>query len=610
MRQRLPDRSRRLDEGDAIAVVLLDAGGDSEDVRVEDDVFGREADLLRQEFVGSAADRDLPLERVGLAFLVEGHHHHGRAVVTHEFRDLQKGFLALLHRDRVDDRLALHALQAGLDHLELRAIDHHRHAGDVRLGGDEVQVVDHRLLRVDQALVHVDVDDLRAVLDLLARHRQRRWIVAAGDQLAKSRRARNVGALADVDERDFRREHEGLEAAEPHLRRHRRRAARRLASHGFRDGANVVRRRAAAAADDVDQPLVGEAGDLPRHRLRRLVVLAELVRQAGVRVGADQRVGDIRDFGQVIAHRGGPERAIQADRERVGVAHRMPEGGRRLAGQSAAGSVGDGAGDHDRQVDLLLGEHLPGREDRGLGVQRVEDRLDQDEVGAAVDQTAHLFGVGGAKFVEGRRAEAGIVDVRRDRGRAVGRPERAGHEAAAAVLPFGADAGAPHQPRAVAIELVDLILHRVVGLRDRGGGEGVGLDDVRAGDGVGVMDVLDRLRLGEDQEVVVAFQVALAAPKAVAPEVLLVEPKPLDLRAHRTVEDQDACRSGREQRVARARPVGPGGVSEEAVADGAHRLLSVRHRVRHKDIRISLYGGAASPQVCYSDGSSRRRLER
>ena len=44
------------------------------------------------------------------------------------------------------------------------------HAGDVGLGGDEVEEGHHRLFGIEQALVHVDVDDLRAVLDLVARH--------------------------------------------------------------------------------------------------------------------------------------------------------------------------------------------------------------------------------------------------------------------------------------------------------------------------------------------------------------------------------------------------------------------------------------------------------
>ena len=42
----------------------------------------------------------------------------------------------------------------------------------------------------------------------------------------------------------------------------------------------------------------------------------------------------------------------------------------------------------------LRGEDLLAGEDRRLGVQRVEDRLDQDQVGAAVDQPADLLGIG------------------------------------------------------------------------------------------------------------------------------------------------------------------------------------------------------------------------
>jgi hypothetical protein len=49
VRQVLPDPARRLDEVDAVVVVLLDAGRDREDVRIEDDVLGREADLLGQD---------------------------------------------------------------------------------------------------------------------------------------------------------------------------------------------------------------------------------------------------------------------------------------------------------------------------------------------------------------------------------------------------------------------------------------------------------------------------------------------------------------------------------------------------------------------------------
>jgi hypothetical protein len=46
------DLTRGLDEVDAVIVVLLDAGGDGEDVGIEDDVFGREADA-GQQLVGA-----------------------------------------------------------------------------------------------------------------------------------------------------------------------------------------------------------------------------------------------------------------------------------------------------------------------------------------------------------------------------------------------------------------------------------------------------------------------------------------------------------------------------------------------------------------------------
>jgi hypothetical protein len=72
--------------------------------------------------------------------LVEGHHDDGGAVArTIQPRLAQELGLALLQRDRVDDALALHALQAGLDDAPLRAVDHDRHARDVGLGGDEVE---------------------------------------------------------------------------------------------------------------------------------------------------------------------------------------------------------------------------------------------------------------------------------------------------------------------------------------------------------------------------------------------------------------------------------------------------------------------------------------
>ena len=123
--QVLLDPAGGLDVVDAVVVVRLDAGGDGEDVGVEDDVLGQEAHLLGQDPVGPLADGDAPLERVGLALLVEGHDHRRGPVALHQRRLADELLLALLHRDRVDDGFALDAFQAGLDDLPLRGVDHH-----------------------------------------------------------------------------------------------------------------------------------------------------------------------------------------------------------------------------------------------------------------------------------------------------------------------------------------------------------------------------------------------------------------------------------------------------------------------------------------------------
>jgi hypothetical protein len=59
--------ARGFDEGDRVAVVFLDAGGDGEAVGVEDDVFRRESDLFGQQLVRARGDLDLAFDGVGLS---------------------------------------------------------------------------------------------------------------------------------------------------------------------------------------------------------------------------------------------------------------------------------------------------------------------------------------------------------------------------------------------------------------------------------------------------------------------------------------------------------------------------------------------------------------
>ncbi len=180
--------------------MLLDAGRHGEDVRVEDQILGREADLLDQKPVRALADRDLALGGLGLTLLVERHHDDTRAVAPHVPRLLEERLLALLQRERVDDALSLHALEPGLEHRPTGAVDHDRDPRHLGLGRDEVEEGRHRPLAVEQVGVHVHVEEVRPASHLLERDVERRLEVAALDEPPEAGRAGDVGALADHGE--------------------------------------------------------------------------------------------------------------------------------------------------------------------------------------------------------------------------------------------------------------------------------------------------------------------------------------------------------------------------------------------------------------------------
>jgi hypothetical protein len=202
---------------------------------------------------------------------------------------------------------------------------------DIRLRGDEVQEPLHGRLRIEHALVHVDVDHLRAVGHLITRDGECGDVVAGLDELAELRGSGDVRALADVDEERLRPDVERFKSGKAGTPRQDRPLSRRDAADPLRDVGDVLGRRAAAAAHDVDQPTRRPFAELPCGLRRRLVVLAKGIRQAGIGVRADVAVRDARELLDVSAELPRPERAIEADRQRLHVAHGVPESLDRLA---------------------------------------------------------------------------------------------------------------------------------------------------------------------------------------------------------------------------------------------------------------------------------------
>ena len=475
---------------------------------------------------------------VRLALLVESHHHRRGAVAPAQPRLFEEGVFAAFQADRVDHALALGAAQAGLDHAPIAGVDHHRHAGDVRLAHGEVEEAAHGGHAVGHALVEVDIDELRPVLHLFAGDLQRRGEIAVFDQAAKPRRAGHVGALADVHEQGVVVDHQRFEPGQGERRFGRRRPSRRGAGGARRQGADVLRRGAAATADDVHQAPVDEVADCGGHFFGGFVVTAELVRQAGVRVRAHERGGDARQGFHMRSQRFRPQRAVQAHDQRLRVANRMPERLGRLPGERPPARIHDGAGNHDGQRPGVVEQRIE-REQRRLAIQRVEHGFQEQQVDAAGDQRLRRFPIGLHQFREADVARPRIVDIRGNARRAVGGAQHAGDPTR---LRGSGERirGAAGDGGGFVVDLAHRVLQAVVGLGDARGGEGVGGDDVRARRQVGAVDVLHRIRSRQRKNIAIALQRLVVVGETPAAVVGFEQAELLQHRAHGAVEHQHA----------------------------------------------------------------------
>src|SRR5690606_36132468 len=321
--------------------------------------------------------------------------------------------LAFLEADGVDDALALDALEAGFQNLPFGRVDHDGHATDVRLAGDQPQEARHGRLGVQHALVHVDVDHLGSSLHLLQGHIQRSRVVALSDEAGEAAGAGDVGAFPDVHEQRVSPDVEGLQTAQAAGRRDLRNFPWTMGRHAICYRADVLGSGAAAAADDVEEATAGKLFDDRGHLRGTLVVFAEFVGQPGVRVCGHVRIGDARNFLDVRSQLACPQRTVEANGNGIGVGDRVPERLHGLSRQGAPAGIGDGARDHDGQGASAAPHLLLYREDGGLGIECVEYRFDQQDVGTPRDQALGGYRVVLDQLIKGDVAEGRVVDVRR-----------------------------------------------------------------------------------------------------------------------------------------------------------------------------------------------------
>ena len=156
-------------------------------------------------------------------------------------------------------------------------------------------------------------------------------------------------------------------------------------------------------------------------------------------------------------HIGGAECTVETDAHGVAVFDRD---GKRLGGlarEGAAGAIGDGARNEDRHFRVAPHKEQVKGKEAGLRVQGVEDGLDQQDVGATIEQGLGLLGVRFDKLIEGTVPELGLLNRRRNRQGPVGRADRASDQALPAVELLLVIASHPGEDGGGFVERVDLL---------------------------------------------------------------------------------------------------------------------------------------------------------
>ena len=290
------------------------------------------------------------------------------------------------------------------------------------------------------------------------------------------------------------------------------------------DRADVLGSGAAAAADDPDAVSLDELaegrGEWPRLLGEDRLPVGPLQRQARVGDAVDRQrraLAQVADRVPHVLRAGGavePDHLDVQGRQRG--QHRLDVG----AEQHLAALRQQRDRGLDREGPARELERLSRPEDRRLHLQDVLRGLDDDQVGAALDQALRLLGEDLDQLSEGDVPQGGVVARRQEAGRA----DRAGDEAVRARRLAG-------DLRGPAVDLRRVLAEPPFVELQPAALEGVGLDHLGARLEHRGVDALDHVGPVEDERLV-----ALALQTAV---VLLRQVELLEGRAHAAVEDDD-----------------------------------------------------------------------
>ena len=118
-RQIFFDPARRFKEIDRVIAMFFQAGGNRQNVWIEDNVVCRKVCLCRQKLVSPRSDVDFALGIIRLAVLIECHDDRSRAVSPDQSRVTKKLFFAVFQADGVHHCFSLHAFESRFDDAPL-----------------------------------------------------------------------------------------------------------------------------------------------------------------------------------------------------------------------------------------------------------------------------------------------------------------------------------------------------------------------------------------------------------------------------------------------------------------------------------------------------------
>ncbi len=232
----------------------------------------------------------------------------------------------------------------------------------------------------------------------------------------------------------------------------------------------MLRRRAAASADQIDPAIFREARDFSREHLGRLIVMPFFVGKARVGHARDEKFRNSRQRAQMIGHEVGTGRAVEAHPEQIAMRERGVKRLDILTAEQRAHRL-DRSRHTDGGRDAEFCDRGLDSDEACLAVQRVVDGFEQQDVGAAFDQSFGLNLVAVAHLIEG--------DAAGDRDALGRRAHRARHEAR---FVGGAESRGflARERRGEAVEFARFRLETVLGEHDRARLKARGLDYVGA----------------------------------------------------------------------------------------------------------------------------------